>query len=400
MIPLKREDKILQGFYQSIISLLFNLGGMLAGTFLALNLDLLSTAPWAIVLFPCVLSVRGAIGGLFSGRLSTGLHLGTIKTSYTKNTRAFYALFSSVITLTLISCILMSCFTFLAQGLLDGYSAIDYIDILIVTTGTMGLSLIFLSPITVGVSFLSFKRGLNPDVMTYPITSTTADIIVTLCYLSLLQLFFSNGLGRCIVEIIDIVFVVSVLFFVSRDYTSKEFMSTIREFLLTLLIITVIVNITGFILGGIKELIGDRPEIYIIYPALIDTIGDVGSIIGSTATTKLFMGVIQARLSSVKDHLTEIFSAWAASLVMFILYFLIVLLLKETFFNFNAISFLLKILATNLIAISFMILGVYLTAVLTFKRAWNPDNFVIPIESSIADAITTFSLLISLKTLP
>ncbi len=400
MIPLKRGNKILQGFCQCIISLLFNLGGMLAGTFLALNLDLLSTAPWAIVLFPCVLSVRGALGGLFSGRLSTGLHLGIIKTSYTKNTRAFSALFSSVITLTLISCILMSCFTFLVQGLLDGYSAIDYIDILIVTTGTMGLSLIFLSPITVGVSFLSFKRGLNPDVMTYPITSTTADIIVTLCYLYLLQLFFSNSLGRYIVEIIDIVFIISVFFFVSRDYTSEEFMSTIREFLLTLLIVTVIVNITGFILGGIKELIGDRPEVYIIYPALIDTIGDVGSIIGSTATTKLFMGVIQARLSSVKDHLTEIFSAWAASLVMFILYFLIVLLFKKTLFNFDAISFLLKILVTNLLAVSSMILIVYLTAVLTFKRAWNPDNFVIPIESSIADAITTFSLLISLKALP
>ena len=81
----------LSSFGQSILSLSFNFGGLLAGT-LAVYFSVFSITPWAIALFPGILSVRGAIGGLFSGHLSTDLHLGTIKASNTKNTKTFYLL--------------------------------------------------------------------------------------------------------------------------------------------------------------------------------------------------------------------------------------------------------------------------------------------------------------------
>ncbi|MDH4221738.1 MAG: hypothetical protein OEV19_03265, partial [Candidatus Bathyarchaeota archaeon] len=88
---------------QSLLSLSFDFGGMLAGTLLAVYFGVFSLAPWTIALFPGILSVRGAIGGLFSGRLSTGLHLGTVKASYTKNTKNFYLLLRAVIVLSLAS---------------------------------------------------------------------------------------------------------------------------------------------------------------------------------------------------------------------------------------------------------------------------------------------------------
>lgn len=90
---------------QSLLSLSFNPAGLLAGTFIFLYFDVFTLAPWALALFPGILSIRGAIGGLFSGRLSTGLHLGTIKPSYTENTREFYSLFYAIVTLTLVSSI-------------------------------------------------------------------------------------------------------------------------------------------------------------------------------------------------------------------------------------------------------------------------------------------------------
>jgi cation transporter-like permease len=34
-----------------------------------------------------------------------------------------------------------------------------------------------------------------------------------------------------------------------------------------------------------------------------------------------------------------------------------------------------------------------MVAILTFKKGLDPDNFVIPIESSIADSVTTVALL-------
>ena len=73
---------------QSLLSLSFDIVGLLTGTLLVLYFGVLSIneAPWAIFLFPGILSVRGAVGGLFSGHLGTGLHLGTIKATFTKNT--------------------------------------------------------------------------------------------------------------------------------------------------------------------------------------------------------------------------------------------------------------------------------------------------------------------------
>ena len=39
-------------------------------------------------------------------------------------------------------------------------------------------------------------------------------------------------------------------------------------------------------------------------------------------------------------------------------------------------------------------------AILTFRMGLDPDNFVNPIESSLADAVTTGSLLLALTLLP
>ena len=90
---------------QSILSLSFDTIGLLTGTLLILYLGILSIeeAPWALFLFPGILSVRGAVGGLFSGHLGTGLHLGTIKATFTRNTKDFQTLLRVVITLALIS---------------------------------------------------------------------------------------------------------------------------------------------------------------------------------------------------------------------------------------------------------------------------------------------------------
>jgi cation transporter-like permease len=43
-----------------------------------------------------------------------------------------------------------------------------------------------------------------------------------------------------------------------------------------------------------------------------------------------------------------------------------------------------------------MILIAYAVAIYTFRRGWNPDNFVIPIESALADTMTTAAVIIAL----
>jgi len=397
MTPRTKMVGLAKSAGQSALSLSFNLGGMLAGTLLAIHLDIFSLAPWALALFPGILSIRGAIGGLHCGRLSTALHIGTVEASYTKNTKNFYLILYAVVVLTLGCSIMMGLATSLLGVFLWRITIIDFAAVLVVVIATMGISVAFISPITIGVSILSFKHGLDPDVTVYPVISTVADIIVTACYFMVLDTYFLlTPLGSYLIGLISFIFSLIAFYILFKNSGEIEFSKTINEFLRILILVVFIVNVTGLILGKINQIVGSRPEIYIVYPALIDTVGDVGSIIGSTATTKLALGLIEPDLSSIKQHLTEIGGAWMASMVMFTIYSLTSFFTQVATATSGFVGLLTQLLTTNILAVSLIVVVAYAVAILAYRRGWDPDNFVIPLESSMADIVTTVSLFVAL----
>ena len=383
---------------QSLLSLSFDTLGLLTGTLLVLYLGVLSIdeAPWALFLFPGILSVRGAVGGLFSGHLGTGLHLGTIKPVFTKNTEDFQTLLRVIVTLALVSGVSVGVGTWAFGVFLWNATIIDFIPLMAVIIATISLSVVFVSPLTMVFSVLSFRKGLDPDVVVYPVTSPVSDIINTSCYVLSLALFFLFGsLGRYVIWILDIAFVCFVVYIFIKNIGNTNFAGIIREFLLTLFFVTIIVNVTGSLLNRITG-VASGTAIYAVYPAIIATVGGVGSIIGSTATTKLALGLIKSSFSSIKDHINEIGGAWLASIIMFVVYALLSVFVSGTTTIDTLATFTGQVLVTNIIAVSIMVIIAYAVAIFTFRRGWNPDNFVIPIESSLADTITTAAVLIVL----
>lgn len=383
---------------QSLLSLSFDIVGLLTGTLLVLYLGVLSIneAPWALFLFPGILSVRGAVGGLFSGHLGTRLHLGTIKASFTKNTRDFHTLLRVVITLTLVSGVAVGTGTWIFGLFLWDATLLDFFQLLTVITATMALSVVFVSPLTMVFSILSFRRGLDPDIIVYPITSPVSDIINTSCYVLSLILFFMFGsTGRYLILLLDVIFITFVVYILVKNLNETNFVEIIKEFLLTLVFVTVIVNVTGSLLNRIGGITNGQ-KLYSVYPAIIATVGGVGSIIGSTATTKLALGLVNPSFSSIKQHLNEIAGAWLASVVMFIIYGVVSSVISGAETLGEMIMFTGQLLTTNILAVSLMVFIAYAVAIFTFRRGWNPDNFVIPIESSLADTITTAAVLVAL----
>jgi mgtE-like transporter len=379
---------------QSLFSLSFDTIGLLTGTLLILYLGVLSIeeAPWALFLFPGILSIRGAVGGLFSGHLGTGLHLGTIKATFTKNTKDFQTLLRVIITLAIISGFSVGMGTWLFGLFLWNATLIDFIQLLTVITATMALSVVLVSPLTMLFSVFSFRRGLDPDVVVYPITSPVSDIINTGCYVLSLWLFFMSGsIGRYIILLLDAIFISFVVYILIRNIKETKFVETIKEFLLTLVFVTIIVNITGSLLDRISG-----RNIYSVYPAIIATIGGVGSIIGSTATTKLALGLIKPSFSSIKEHINEIGGAWLASIMMFLIYVILSTFISGAKTVGELMIFTGQLLTTNFFAVTIMLFVVFAVAIYTFRRGWNPDNFVIPIESSLADTVTTAAILLAL----
>lgn len=379
---------------QALFSLLFNLGGLFAGGLIAFNIGIFDKIPWALVIYPGILSIRGAIGGLYAGRLGTALHLGTIKPRLFGNTEDAYVLFNTVNTLTLISALLMGSLGSIVGVVVTGTPPSEFFAILSVIVTSMGLSILVISPLTFWISVVSYRRGLDPDILVYPIVSTLADIVITMIYIGVLSLvLFLPQNSLLMLTIVNLIFIGSVLLTVRKIRRNREFITTVREFMLTLVFVTIIVNITGTALNRIMEVIGRKPEIFMIYPALIDTVGDVGSIIGSTATTKMALGVMATEYKAIFMHWVEIGSAWAASIIMFFLY---ALSSSVVYGVWRFPGLLVEAVTTNLLVIPLIIGISFFTAIVTRRRGLDPDNFLIPIETSISDGLTTIGLLIAI----
>jgi mgtE-like transporter len=384
-------------FKEALIAYSFDIGGLFAGFIVASQLNIFERSAWIIAVYPAILSARGVISGLFCGRLSTALHLGTIYPRFFGNTKSFHKLFEAIVVITLGTSLAMGSISLVFGSLFWGITSADFSDILMVVVGTMTLGL-SLSLATMTIAFITFKKGLDPDVIVYPIMSTVADIVITICYVLTLNMFLFS---RYTVFFLGVLLVILAIYFLLQNIHDEEFFKTIKESLLTLLFVAFIVNITGTILHNINTSLKmtRRKEIYTVYPALIDTVGDVGSVVGSTATTKLALGLLKPAFSDMRNHATQIFGAWAASIVMFVFFSAFSLLINGMFTPYAFLGFVSLLLTTNIIAVTVIVLISHAVAILTFQKGLDPDNFVIPIESSLADSVTTVALLVALSLL-
>ncbi len=389
------SKKFFSMFKETSFAYFFGLGGLFAGFMIASYFGVFEFAPWTFALYPVLISAKGVTGGLLSGRLSTGLHLGTMRPSFFNNTKTFYTLIEALIFLTLTTSATISVFSFVFGQLFWGLTFSDFSGILLVIVATMSLGL-FLSIITINIAFLSFKKGSDPDVVVYPILSTISDIFITACYIFVLTLYFYGDFGKIALFLIGILIVFIGVYVLIKNLHETVFTKTIRESLFTMVIVAFLVNIAGTVLVGIQNFVGTRTEIVMVYPALIGMIGNVGSVVGSTATTKLALGLLSPSFSSMKQHLKSIFSAWGASLLMFIILAFLSLFLNGLFSLSSLYNFVSILLLTNILAVLAIIFLTYAISILTFKKGLDPDNFVIPVESSFADGITSLALLASL----
>lgn len=381
---------------EGLVAFSFNIFGVLAGFALASYLNVFQLSSWALALYPPMLTARGVVNGLLSGRLGTALHLGTIQPRLRGNTQNFYMLFRSVLVVTLETSILLGFISIIFGSLFWGIGIPDWINILSIIMATMAIG-VTTSLITTEVAFLSFKKAWDPDVIVYPVMSTIGDVFITLCYVLILNMFFLFGFpGRVAVALLGLTLIIIALSVLPKCIHNKQFVETIKETLAPLLFIATIVNITGTVLKGISEFIGNRKEIYTVYPALIDTVGDVGSVVGSTATTKLVLGFLKPSFSEIRKHMPRIVSTGVASLIMFMIYGFVSLMGHGVISSEIILKLIALLIITNIIAVSIIAVVSFGIATATFKRGWDPDNFVIPIESALADSITTVALVVAL----
>ncbi|RLI09596.1 hypothetical protein DRO32_00300 [Candidatus Bathyarchaeota archaeon] len=388
------EKGFLTFFGQSILALAFDLGDLIPGLIFAFSLDLFSRRMWSIVAYPCLLTTRGMVGGVFCGRLTSGLWLGTMRPCFLGNTDDFKDLYSSIMVLSSLSALMMVASIGL-YGLSWGLGGRDMLDMTVAVITTMALSFLTATPITALVAFASFKHGLDPDVITYPVGSLSCDTLVTCCYTATLILMYHGSMGRGLAYAISSAFLASCALKLVRGFGREGFKRGLKESLASSALVVAISGLTGTTLGRMSIKVGLRPEVAMAYPALIGTVGDVGSIVGSTATTKMWSGELEADAGAFFQHRREIAAAWSSSLLMFTAYGFLSSLIASGDLPILLATFFL----TNLMAVGLVVILSLSVGILSYRYGLDPDNFVIPVESSAADAITTLSLLLALRAL-
>jgi mgtE-like transporter len=157
---------------------------ILAGTVVEPRLDRFALFPALLVIIPPLVSDAGALGGIFSSRISSKLHLGVIEASG-RPTGAAYLDASLVVGFGVVA--------FLAVGSLGyGYSLLvgESPGAMIMIGGTLlagFLSTLISIVVSYYVAVASYRFGLDPDNQSVPIITSVMDLAGVLCFLFVLS---------------------------------------------------------------------------------------------------------------------------------------------------------------------------------------------------------------------
>ena len=392
-------------FKETLTGHFAGVGGLIAGLIVAWELGMFNSfSPWVIAVYPAVLIAKAVMSGTFSGRLNTALHIGTLSPKLSGNMGFVGRMFQRMLALTLVTSVVISTVSTILGSLFWGITPRNFPVILtvVVATLSLGLTLYFF---TLSITFAAFRRGLDLDGVVYPIVATIADVFITVCYAVAVNLYFRFGsAGETAVILVAIIPIILILYSLSRGVHEVGFSKTVKTSISTMMIVAMIASVTGTILQEINvglPLWKGSSAVYPVslfaaYPAVIELVSDAALVIGSTATTRLVLGLLEPSFFAMKNHAPQILGAWAASVVAFIPLSAASLFLTCTF-GLLAFGFLaLVLLVTNAFAIVAITLISYAFAILTFKKGLDPDHLVIPIESALAATIASTALLVAL----
>lgn len=161
--------------------------GILAGTVLEARKEVFITSAALLVAVPPFIAASGAIGGILSARLSSGLHLGLVEPLRIPDRPAWLE-GSLTLLFAVLAYVGVGLATALAAGVL-GYSSpgLGPLVAAILLAGLMAAVLVF----TVGyyAATASYRFGLDPDNVGIPLVTSTMDFFGILCLAAGIALF-------------------------------------------------------------------------------------------------------------------------------------------------------------------------------------------------------------------
>jgi mgtE-like transporter len=381
-------------FSQSLLALMFNVGGIVSGRLAVVFASAFTSSPWILALFPLVLTVRGGTSGILSGKIGTMLHTGELKPQLRGNARALWVLITSTFVVTFSATLGMGFTAFIVHLIFHQvtFQTLPFFIVFPVLTCT--LSVLITIPLTLFVAIKTYQSGIDPDILVYPIMSTTNDLIVSVIYLLLVSLILTSGSFILMYGAIIILLALLSAFFVIKTYHNLLFSKTLKEGILIVLLSSVFGIANGLILTSFRRELENIPSILILYPALIASLGDIGSILGSMETTKLALGYVSTFTHVFRNAFVDLVSIESAAFIAHTVFAFVTFSIGWVSQVPTDLLLVVQIaVLSNLFSFLFISFFALIIATQTFRYGLDPDNFVIPLTSSLSDTISTLMLI-------
>lgn len=156
---------------------------------------------------------------------------------------------------------------------------------------------------------------------------------------------------------------------------------------------------SGSVLSFNKEILYSFPIVLLILPALNSLTGDMATVLVSRLTTHLYIGVIPSKVQKSKRLIDD----FLGLLITLILSLIALIIIGYTVGFLASIQIVNPILIITIISMStfilfgFMFIFLFISSIIIFKRGKDPNNFLIPFITSLADFLTPLLLIIFIQ---
>lgn len=182
--------------------------------------------------------------------------------------------------------------------------------------------------------------------------------------------------------------------FYMKEYGPKSHLihEIIKDSMPVLLISVFLASIAGLALRSILDKLVLLIPLVIMIPALNDLIGEMGSVVSSKFTTGLFLGKIKSRFWQ-SGFLRNLLATEIKVALFSVLYLTLLALFLSVLQGFQLdLLFATKIIFVGIISSAIIMSVLFIISVIggikIFKAGEDPNNLLIPLSTSIADAIT------------
>lgn len=156
---------------------------------------------------------------------------------------------------------------------------------------------------------------------------------------------------------------------------------------------------SGTLLSNNKEILYTFPIILLVLPSLNSLIGDISTVLISRLTSHLYLGTLSPKIQ-VSDRLKQDFYGLLITILLSLVALISLGYLLGSATGIQIVNPLLIIsiiIITILILFGLMFVLLFISSIFIFKKGKDPNNFLIPMVTSLADFLTPLFILVLIQ---